>query len=65
MNHAHRAVGRVDALAAGASGSERVDAQVFGVDVKVQLQANRMTVSWSAKKQGAAGTERRYLFRLR
>lgn len=45
MNHAHCAVGRVDTLATGASGSKRVDAQVFGVNVKVQLQANRMTIS--------------------
>src|SRR5688500_5955173 len=37
MRDAHSRVGRVDALAAGTARAERVDAQIFGIDLDVDL----------------------------
>lgn len=37
MNNAHRAVCCVHALSAGASGSERVNAEILWIDVDVHL----------------------------
>lgn len=41
MNDAHCAVRRVDALAPGASRSERVHAEILRIDVDVQLRTKK------------------------